>query len=40
MKNVRIYDLDSKEPSAPKKWTELENIREYYGLFKSHEKEF
>ncbi len=40
MKDVKIYDLDSKEPSTPKKWTELENIREYYGLFRSHEKEF
>ncbi len=40
MNGVKIYDLDSKEPSSPKKWTELENVREYYGLFKSHEKEF
>lgn len=40
MKGVRIYDLDSREPSYPKKWTELDNIREYYGLFKSHEKDF
>lgn len=40
MKGIKIYDLDSKEPSVPKRWTELENVREYYELFKSHGKDF
>ena len=37
--NAMIYDLDS-NPIAVKDWTELENVRAYYDLFKKHEHEF
>lgn len=39
MKDAKIYDLDSK-PVTPKKWTELNNVRIYYELFKDHAREF
>lgn len=39
MQGAKIYDLDS-DPIAVKPWTELENVKTYYGFFKSHEKEF
>ncbi len=39
LKGARIYDLDS-VPARTKKWTELQNVRAYYELFKSHENEF
>ena len=36
---AKIYDLDS--PGVPvRKWTELENVREYYDFFKSRADEF
>lgn len=36
---AKIYDLDS--PGVPvRKWTELENVREYYDFFRSREDEF
>ena len=34
-----IYDLDSL-PVRVRPWTELENVRVYYGFFKSHQKAF
>ena len=39
MKGAKIYDMDE-NPVDDKKWTELENVREYYEFFKSREKEF
>ncbi len=39
MKDAKIYDLDS-VPACQKKWSELENMREYHKLFKAHEKDF
>lgn len=36
---AKIYDLDE-NPVDLKKWTELENVREYYDFFKSYEDEF
>ena len=39
MKGAKIYDMDE-NPINVKKWTELENVREYYEFFKSREKEF
>lgn len=39
MKGAKIYDLDE-DPVRVKKWTELENVRNYYDFFKEHEKEF
>lgn len=39
MKGAKIYDMDE-NPVDVKKWTELENVREYYEFFKSREKEF
>ena len=38
MKGAKIYDMDE-NPVDVKKWTELENVREYYEFFKSREKE-
>lgn len=36
---ARVYDLDS--PGTPvRQWTELENVRMYYELFKAHDAEF
>ena len=37
--NAKIYDLDQR-PVDLRKWTELENVRAYYDLFKQHEEEF
>lgn len=37
--NAKIYDLDQC-PVDIRKWTELENVRAYYDLFKAHEDEF
>lgn len=34
-----IYDLDSENVSVPKKWTELDNMKAYYQLFKENWKE-
>lgn len=39
LKDAKIYDLDE-SPVDIKKWTELENVREYYTFFKEHENEF
>lgn len=39
IEGAKIYDLDA-YPVDIKPWTELENIRAYYDLFKSHEGEF
>ena len=39
MRGAKIYDLDE-NPVDVKKWTELENVRTYYDLFKIHENEF
>ena len=39
MRGAKIYDLDE-NPVDVKKWTELENVRTYYDLFKTHENEF
>lgn len=39
IKESRIYDLD-RTPIAVKKWTELENVRNYFEFFKAHEEEF
>ena len=39
MRGAKIYDLDE-DPVDVKKWTELENIWEYYNFFKEHEDEF
>lgn len=39
MKGAKIYDLDA-DPVDIKPWTELENVRAYYRLFKAHERAF
>lgn len=39
MKGAKIYDLDA-DPVDIKRWTELENVRAYYLLFKAHERAF
>ena len=39
MKGAKIYDMDE-EPVDVKRWTELENVREYYYFFKKYEDEF
>ena len=39
MKGARIYDIDSC-PVTTKKWTELENVKEYFKFFDSHRDEF
>lgn len=39
MRNAKIYDLDE-DPVDVKRWTELENVRAYYNLFKKYEDEF
>ena len=39
MKGAMIYDLDSR-PVQVKKWTELENVREYFSFFEGHREEF
>ncbi len=39
MKGARIYDLDA-SPAAVRPWTELENVRIYYELFRRHANEF
>lgn len=39
LKEAKIYDLDE-DPVDIKKWTELENVREYYNFFKERENEF
>lgn len=39
IRGARIYDLDSAGVPV-RKWTELENVREYFDFFKSREKEF
>jgi len=39
IKEAKIYNLDA--PGTPvQKWTELQNVREYYDFFKAHETEF
>ena len=39
IRGAKIYDLDS--PVVPvRKWTELENVREYHSFFKEREGEF
>ena len=39
LKDAKIYDLDD-NPVVCKKWTELDNIKLYYKLFKEYEEEF
>ena len=39
MRGAKIYDLDS-DPVDVKRWTELENVRQYYQFFREHESEF
>ncbi|GAA4655146.1 AAA family ATPase [Anaerocolumna aminovalerica] len=39
MRGARIYNLDE-NPVTIQRWTELENVRDYYDFFKTHEKEF
>lgn len=39
IKGAKIYDLDQ-HPVEVSKWTELENVREYYNFFKEHNDEF
>lgn len=39
IKESKIYDLDS-TPIAVRKWTELENVRNYFNFFKEHAEEF
>ena len=39
IKGAKIYDLD-RRPVSPVSWTELEAVREYYELFKSHREAF
>lgn len=39
IKGAKIYDLDE-DPVDIKKWTQLENVRVYYELFREHEEEF
>ena len=39
MKYSRVYDLDA-VPVCTKKWTELENVRQYRNFFNSHADEF
>ena len=39
MKGARVYDIDSC-PVTTKKWTELENVREYFKFFDSRRDEF
>lgn len=39
LREAKIYDLDTMG-SPVRKWTELENVRQYFSLFKSHEDEF
>ena len=39
IRGAKIYDLDTDGVPA-RKWTELENVREYFDFFKSREKEF
>ncbi|WP_370830511.1 AAA family ATPase [Clostridium sp.] len=39
IRGSKIYDLDE-NPVDIKRWTELENVREYYDFFKEHENEF
>ena len=39
MKGAKIYDLDSR-PASIRRWSELENVKAYFDLFKTHEKEF
>lgn len=39
IRGAKIYDLDE-NPVDVKRWTELDNVREYYDFFKEHESEF
>lgn len=39
IRGAKIYDLDE-NPVDIKRWTELENVREYYDFFKEHQNEF
>lgn len=38
--DAKIYNLDYYPVSTVESWTDLENVRAYYNLFKAHEKEF
>ncbi len=39
IRGAKIYDLDS-DPVDVRKWTQLKNVRTYYGFFKQHERAF
>ena len=39
MEGARVYDLDA-DPAAPRRWTQLEAVREWYDFFKAHAAAF
>ena len=39
LNGAKIYDLDE-NPVDIKRWTDLDNVRQYYNFFKNHENEF
>jgi predicted ATPase len=39
MKGAKIYDLDA-APAAVRQWSELENVRAYFELFRERKEEF
>ena len=39
IRGAKIYDLDE-NPVDIKRWTDLDNVRQYYNFFKNHENEF
>jgi len=39
LKNAVIYDLDER-PVATRRWSELENVRQYFTFFEKHRDEF
>ena len=39
IRDAKVYDMDEC-PVTVKHWTQLENVQQYYGLFRDHSKEF
>ena len=39
MRGAKIYDLDA-DPVDVKRWTELENVRQWRDFFREHESDF
>lgn len=37
--NAKIYNLDTEEYDVTK-WSDLDNVRNFYNFFKKHENEF